>query len=180
MNAWSHRNERADGFRVEQRSFGVLLRRDADLFERVSREEGVTSLVLLASPVERGFKHAQVPPNRVGSDATACRAPVAPPYHVVVNAIRRELAHQLTAPEKLLEIPTRLPKVLQIALGLQRPVRGVAALRRVPGEERFQSKGQGRAITPYALMGCLESCDRFVPHGDTSRGGVMGRCGNVC
>src|SRR5207249_7308324 len=82
-----------------------------------------SDLVLLARPVERGLEHAQVPPNRVGSDATACRAPVASPYHVIVNAIRREFAHQLTAPEKLLEIATSLPKVLQIAFSFQRPIR---------------------------------------------------------
>ena len=49
---------------------------------------------------------------RVGSDSPACHAPVAPPYDIVVNAIRRELAHQLTTPEELLEIPTCLPNVL--------------------------------------------------------------------
>src|SRR5439155_6524860 len=109
MDARSHREESSDGLRVQERSFGVLLRRDADLFERVSSEEGVTSFVLLASPVQRSFEHAQVPPNRIGSDATACRSAIASPYHVVVNAIRRELAHQLTAPEELLEIATSLP-----------------------------------------------------------------------
>src|SRR5437588_11634613 len=123
MDGRSYREESSDGFRLQERSLGVLLCGDADLFERVSSEEGVTSFVLLARPVERGLEHAQVPPNRVGSDATACRAPVAPPYYVVVNAIRREFAHQLTAPEQLLEIATSLPKVLQIALSLQRPIR---------------------------------------------------------
>src|SRR6266702_1563470 len=119
MDGRSHRQESSDGFRLQERSLGVLLSGDADLFERVSSEEGVTSFVLLAGPVERSFEHAQVPSNRVGSDAPVSRASVASPYHVVVNAIRRELAYQLTAPEELLEIPTRLPKVLQIALSLQ-------------------------------------------------------------
>src|SRR6266487_1946738 len=123
MNGRSHRDESSDGFQVQERTLGVLLRGDADLFEGVSSEEGVTSFVLLASPVERGFEHAQVPSNRVGSNATACRTPVAPPHHVVVNAIRRKLAHQLTAPEELLEIPTSLPNVLQITLSFQSPIR---------------------------------------------------------
>src|SRR5213080_1477898 len=123
MDARSYRDESADGSHLQERSLGVLLRGDTDLFERVSSEERVTSFVLLARPVERGLEHAQVPPNRVGSDATACRAPVASPYHVIVNAIRREFAHQLTAPEKLLEIATSLPKVLQIAFSFQRPIR---------------------------------------------------------
>src|SRR5438094_413635 len=112
MDDWSCRDESPDGFRLQEGSLGVLLCRDADLFERVSREEGVTSFVLLARPVERSLEHAQVPPNRVGSDATASRTPVAPPYHVVVNAIRREIAHQVTAPEEPPEIPPSLPKVL--------------------------------------------------------------------
>src|SRR2546422_6334656 len=122
MDSRSHRDESSDGFRVQERPFRVFLRGDADLFECVSRQEGVTSFVLLAGPVERGFEHAQVPSNRVGSDATACRASIASPYDVVVNAIRRELAHELTAPEELLEIPTSLPNVLQIPLSLQRPI----------------------------------------------------------
>src|SRR5437016_14387150 len=99
MDGRSYREESPDGFRVQERSFGVLLRGDADLFECVSSEEGVTSFVLLASPVERGFEHAQVPSNRVGSDATTSRASVASPHHVVVNAIRRQLTNQLAAPE---------------------------------------------------------------------------------
>ena len=58
-----------------------------------------------------------------GSDGRqSIRASVASPYDVVVNAIRRELAHELTAPEELLEIPTSLPNVLQIPLSLQRPI----------------------------------------------------------
>src|SRR5712692_1488594 len=112
MDAWSHRDERTDGFRVQERSFGVLLRRDSHLFERVSSEEGVTSFVLLASPVERSLEHAQVPTNRIGSDATACSSPVASPYHVVVNAIRRELGYQVATPEELGQIATSLSDVL--------------------------------------------------------------------
>src|SRR5437667_4510885 len=112
MDGRSYREESPDGFRVQERPFGVFLRGYADLFECVSSEEGVTSFVLLAGPVERGFKHAQVPSNRVGSDATASRASVASPYDVVVNAIRRELADELTAPEELLEKATSLPNVL--------------------------------------------------------------------
>src|SRR2546425_1208450 len=123
MDGRSHREESPDGFRVQERPFGVFLGGDADLFECMSSEEGVTSFVLLAGPVERSLEHAQVPANRVGSDATAPRASVASPYDVVMNAIRRELAHQLTAPKKLLEIATSLPNVLQIALSLQRPIR---------------------------------------------------------
>src|SRR5437764_14296082 len=99
MDGRSYREESPDGFRVQERPFGVFLRGYAHLFECVSSEEGVTSFVLLTGPVERGFEHAQVPANCVGSDATA-RASVASPYHVVVNAIRRQLAHQLTAPEE--------------------------------------------------------------------------------
>src|SRR5437870_3817181 len=118
MDGRSRSDKCPDGFRVQERSPRVLLCGDADLFERVSSEEGVTSFVLLAGPVECGFEHAQVPPNRVGSDATACRTSVAAPYHVVVNAIRRELAHQLTAPEELPEIPASLPYVIEIPLGL--------------------------------------------------------------
>ena len=108
--------QRLAGARGGHAPLGVLLGGDADLFEGVSSEEGVTSFVLLARPVERSFEHAQVPANRVGSDATACRAPVPSPHHVIVNAIRRKFAHQLTAPEELLEIPTSLPNVLQITL----------------------------------------------------------------
>src|SRR5438309_4630491 len=101
MDGRSHREESPDGFRVQEGSLGIFLRGDADLFECVSSEEGVTSFVLLAGPVQRGFEHAQVPSNRVGSDATASRASVASPYDVVVNPIRRELAHQLTASKEL-------------------------------------------------------------------------------
>jgi hypothetical protein len=118
MDGRSHGDESPDGFRVQEWPLGILLRGDADPFEGVSSEEGVASFILLARPVECGFEHAEVPSDRVGSGATACRAPVSPPYHVVVNAIRRELAHQLTAPKELPEIPTSLPKVLQVALSL--------------------------------------------------------------
>src|SRR6266550_8069611 len=101
MDGRSHRDESPDGFHLQERSLGVLLRGDADLLERVSSEEGVTSFVLLAGPIQRGFEHAQVPSNRVGSDATTSRASVASPYDVVVNPIRRELAHQLSPSEEL-------------------------------------------------------------------------------
>src|SRR5438128_8995972 len=106
MDGRSHREESPDGFRFQERPFGVSLRGDADLLEGVSSEEGVTSFVLLAGPVERGFEHAQVPANRVGSDATAFHAPAASPHDVIVNAIRRQLAHDLTTPEELCEIAT--------------------------------------------------------------------------
>src|SRR5205823_3623283 len=112
MHSRSHGDEGPDGFRVQERPLGVLLRGDAELFEGVSSEEGVASLVPLARPVECGFEHAKVPPNRVGSDTTACCAPVTPPYHVVVNSIWGKLAHQLTVPEELREIPTSLSNVL--------------------------------------------------------------------
>jgi len=123
MDGWSHRDESPGGFHLQERSLRVLLRGDANLFEGVSSEEGVTSFVLLARPVQCGLKHPQVPPNRVGSDPTTLHAPAASPHHIVVNSIRRQLAHQLAAPEELLEIATRLQNVLQIALSLQRPIR---------------------------------------------------------
>ena len=123
MDGRSYREESPDGFRVQERPFGVFLRGDADLFECVSSEEGVTSLVFLACPIECGLEHPQVTADRVGSDPTAFHATAASPHDVIVNAVRRQLAHQLAAPEELLEIATSLQNVLQIALSLQRPIR---------------------------------------------------------
>src|SRR5205809_1127402 len=110
MDGRRYREERPDGARFQNWSLGVLLRWDAHLLESVSSEERMSSFVLLARPVQCCLKHPQVALNRVGSDTTARHSPAAPPHDVVVNTIRRELAHELGTPEELHEIATRLPE----------------------------------------------------------------------
>jgi len=123
MDAPSNREENPDGIRLQNRSLGILLGWDAHLLESVPCEEGVSALILLTRPIERGFEHPQVSLNRIGSDPTASNTPAPSPHHVIVNSIRCQLAHELGAPEELCEVPASLSDVLEIELGLGRPVR---------------------------------------------------------
>src|SRR5690242_6293256 len=109
MDGRSHREESPDGFRIKERPLGVLLCWDADLFQGVSREEGMTSLVLLTRPVERRLEHPEIPLNRVGSNETPRQPPAAAPYDVLVNPIWRQLGDRLVMSEELGQVTASLP-----------------------------------------------------------------------
>src|SRR2546421_12619489 len=101
MDGRGHSQQSADGVRVEERSLRILLRWDPELLEYVPGEEGVTSIIFLAGPIQRRFEHPQVTPDRIGAHETARCPAVAAPHDVLVNAIRREIANRLIKPEEL-------------------------------------------------------------------------------
>src|SRR5712691_11890442 len=101
VNRRCHREQPADGCRIQERAFGVFLRWNADLLEHMSGEERATSLVLLAGPVQRRFEHPEISLNGIRSDRPSRHTPAAAPHDILVNPIRRQLADHLIVPEEL-------------------------------------------------------------------------------